>query len=272
MQLGATGPSSHVPTTPPDAAVMAAVAPAPPPVAPVPSAAANEPGPVGSGGTAPGNVAVSAVNGTSARLVLLGPDGQPLGERVLAAGETLEVGREAGPPWDDDAYLDLRHATLRPVDGGVHVEDHGSLNGVFVKLSGRIEVQSGDQFRVGQELLVYEELPEPTPTSDGTERMGSPNPGYWGRVSVLVDPTVASGAFPIAGEGITVGRESGDVTFPHDGYVSGKHCRISGDDSGIYLEDLGSSNGTYMRVRSGQTVPFGSLVLIGQKLFQLEQV
>ena len=58
----------------------------------------------------------------------------------------------------------------------------------------------------------------------------------------------------------------------HDGYVSGKHCRISGDDQGIYLEDLGSSNGTYMRVRSGQIVPFGSLVLIGQKLFQLERV
>jgi pSer/pThr/pTyr-binding forkhead associated (FHA) protein len=215
---------------------------------------------------------VSTLNGTSARLVLLGPDGQPLGERVLAAGEALEVGRDAGPPWDDDAYLDLRHATLRPVDGGVQVDDHGSLNGVFVKLAGRVEVQNGDQFRVGQELLVYEELPEPTPTADGTERMGSPNPGYWGRVSVLVDPTVASGAFPIAGDGITVGRESGDVTFPHDGYVSGKHCRISGDDQGIYLEDLGSSNGTYMRVRSGQTVPFGSLVLIGQKLFQLERV
>lgn len=231
--------------------------------------------PVVSSSTAPGNQPVPAPgpleNGVPVRLVMLGPDGQPIGERVLAAGELLEVGREAGPPWDDDAYLDPRHATLRAVESGIHIDDRGSLNGIFVKLSGRIEIHNGDQFRVGQELLVYEELPEPTPTDDGTERMGSPNPGYWGRVSVLVDPNMASGAYPIAGEGIGIGRENGDVTFPHDGYVSGRHCRIVGDDSGIYLEDLGSSNGTYMRARTGQVVPFGSLVLIGQKLFQLER-
>ncbi len=205
------------------------------------------------------------------RLVMLGPDGQPLGERVLAPGELLEVGRDAGPPWDDDAYLDPAHALLHPGDDGVHVEDRNSLNGVFVKLQGRHELASGDQFRVGQELLIYEELPEPTPTPDGTEKMGSPNPGYWGRVSILVDPTMASAAFPIAGDGIMIGRENGDVTFPQDGYVSGRHCRVAGDDSGIYLEDLGSSNGTYLRARSGQLLPFGSLVLIGQKLFQLER-
>ena len=33
-----------------------------------------------------------------------------------------------------------------------------------------------------------------------------------------------------------------------------------------------SSNGTYMRVRSGVTLPFGSLVLIGQKLLQVERL
>ena len=54
------------------------------------------------------------------------------------------------------------------------------------KLEGRAELQHRDFFRVGQELLLYEDLPEPTPTVDGTERMGSPNPGYWGRVSVMV--------------------------------------------------------------------------------------
>jgi hypothetical protein len=229
---------------------------------------------VGSSGTAPGSDGppVPPVSpGVPVRLVMLGPDGQPIGERVLAAGEAIDVGRDAGPPWDDDAYLDPKHATMRAAEAGVQIEDHNSLNGVFVKLTGRTELRNGDQFRVGQELLAYEELPEPTPTDDGTERMGSPNPGYWGRVSVLVDPTMASSAFAMAGEGLGIGREIGEITFPQDGYVSGRHCRIVGDDSGIYLEDLGSSNGTYMRVRTGQVLPFGSLVLVGQKLFQLER-
>ena len=108
--------------------------------------------------------------------------------------------------------------------------------------------------------------------NDGTERMGSPNPGYWGRLSLMVEPNVASQAYPIEGEGITIGRESGDITFPGDGYVSGSHCHIVGDDTGVYVEDLGSSNGTYMRVRSGAVLPYGSLVLIGQKLFQFERM
>lgn len=202
---------------------------------------------------------------------MLGPDGQPVGERLLAAGEALEIGRDAGSPWIDDAYLDPIHARLTVVEEGLLVEDHNSLNGIFIKLSQRHEIRHGDQFRVGQELLLYEDLPEPTPTEDGTERMGSPNPGYWGRVCVLVDPSRPSAAFPIEHEGIAVGRELGDITFPQDGYVSGRHCRITGDDTGVYIEDLGSSNGTYMRVRPAQTVPFGSLILVGQKLFQVER-
>lgn len=209
--------------------------------------------------------------GPSARLIMLGPDGSPIGERVLAPGETLPIGRAAGPPWDEDAYLDNNHGALTPLVEGIRADDFGSLNGVYVKLVDRTEIQSGDQFRVGQELLLYEDLPEPTPTDDGTERMGSPNPGYWGRLSLMVEPTVASQAYAIEGEGITIGREVGDITFPHDGYVSGSHCRIVGDDTGVWVEDLGSSNGTYMRVRSGTILPYGSLVLIGQKLFQLEQ-
>lgn len=203
---------------------------------------------------------------------MLGPDGSPIGERVLAPGEILEVGRAGGPPWDEDAYLDRKHGNLTPTDEGVRVEDFDSLNGIFVKLDGRVELRDGDQFRVGQELLLYEDLPEPTPTPEGTERMGSPNPGYWGRLSLLVDPDAASEAYPIEGDGIQIGREDGDITFPQDGYVSSKHCQIVGDDNGVFVEDVGSSNGTYMRVRSGAILPYGSLVLIGQKLFQFERV
>lgn len=209
--------------------------------------------------------------GPAAKLVMLGPDGQPIGERVLAPGESLEIGRTGGPPWDEDAYLDPKHGGLEPTEEGILVADHDSLNGIFVKLSGRSELRDGDQFRVGQELLRYEDLPEPMPTDDGTERMGSPNPGYWGRLALLVDPSSASEAYPIQGDGIEIGREEGDITFPADGYVSSRHCRVVGDDNGVYVEDVGSSNGTYMRVRGGTTLPYGSLVLIGQKLFQFER-
>jgi len=213
--------------------------------------------------------APQAVQLHRARLTLLGPDGNPVGTLPIEGGP-IEIGRSYGPPFDDDAYLNPRHAAFTVRVDGVTIDDFASQNGVFVKLKGRIDLQHGDQFRVGQELLLYEDIPEPAPTADGTEKMGSPNAGYWGRVSVIIDPGHASMSFPIIDEAIQIGREIGDITFPNDGYVSGKHCRVVGTDDGVFLEDLGSSNGTYVRLRSGAKVPFGALLLIGQKLFLLE--
>lgn len=203
------------------------------------------------------------------KLVLMREDGSEGGVLVIEGGPE-RIGRSHGPPFDADAYLDPDHAELTASPTGLIIESSRSLNGVYFKLEGRAELQHRDFFRVGQELLLFEDLPEPTPTLDGTERMGSPNPGYWGRVSVMVSPTQAVAAYPIRDEGVQIGRENGEITFPDDGYVSGSHCRIFGDDDGVFLEDLGSSNGTYMRVRPGQLMRPGTMVLVGQQLFRVE--
>lgn len=231
------------PTTPPPAAVT------PPPISARPVAAKPK---------------------LRAFLHLLREDGSDGGTIDLEDGP-IPFGRDSGPPFDQDFYLNPKHCAFTVVPGGVRVDDLSPINGVYRKIEGRIELQHGDTFRVGQELLYYEDLPEPEALPDGTERMGSPNPGYWGRISVLVDGGRASEAVPIVGTEFVIGRERGDLTFPTDGYVSSTHCKIGGDDEGVYLEDRGSSNGTYLRVRSGQVVPFGSLLLIGQQLFHVRE-
>jgi hypothetical protein len=263
-RCGAKLPDAAAPTPPPPDAmgsartvfVDASSAPAAAPIAAPPQ-------------RAPMGAPAPAMPTARARLVLLRDDGSDGGMLALEGGPEL-IGRNYGPPFDSDAYLDPEHVGFTVVSEGLRVADRGSLNGVYVKLTERIELHDQDQFRVGQELLLYEDLPEPTPANDGTERMGSPNPGYWGRISVVAEPARFCAAEPIKDEGVAIGREVGDLTFPDDGYVSGSHCRIVGDDSGVFLEDLGSSNGTYLRVRDGQTIPHGSLVLIGQQLFRLD--
>ncbi len=207
--------------------------------------------------------------GLRASLHLLREDGSEGGTLHLEDGP-VPFGRDYGAPFDGDFYLNPQHCAFTVTPEGVRVDDLSTTNGVFRKLEGTIELQHGDTFRVGQELLYYEDLPEPEVLADGTERMGSPNPGYWGRISVLVEIGRACEAMPIVGTEFVVGRERGDLTFPTDGYVSSSHCRVVADDSGVYLEDRGSSNGTYLRVRSGTVVPFGSLVLIGQQLFHIK--
>jgi hypothetical protein len=241
------GPAAPAPQAPAPAAPEAAPAPAPAPAAPSK--------PVGVG---------------RARLTVIRIDGSEGGAIDIERGP-VEFGRNYGSPFDADFYLSPRHCSFTVQSEGIVVDDIAGTNGVYRKLEGRVELEHGDTFRVGQELLFYEDLPEPASLPDGTERMGSPNPGYWGRVSVILEGGIASEGFPIETDEFTIGREKGDLTFPLDGYVSSSHCRIIGDDSGVFLEDRGSSNGTYVRLRPGAIVPYGSLILAGQQLFRIDR-
>jgi len=243
-----------------------ALAQAPAPAA-TPAPAVSKPTPVAP--PKPAAVLAPATTTKSARLTLIRIDGSEGGSIDIHNGP-LRFGRSYGAPFDADFYLSPQHCQFTAQADGLKVDEIAGANGVYLKLNGRVPLENGDTFRVGQELLYYEDLPEPMALADGTERMGSPNPGYWGRVSLILEGGIASEAFPVEAGEFTIGRESGDITFPLDGYVSSSHCRIVGDDTGVFLEDRGSSNGTYVRLRPGAVVPYGTLILAGQQLFRID--
>ncbi len=202
------------------------------------------------------------------RLTMIRPDGSEGGTIDLWEGEN-KLGRAHGPVFESDGYVSPTHAMLRIGDSGVVIRDEDSLNGVFVRIVSEEMLRPGDVFRVGQELLRFDVIATQSPLPDGTEVMGSPNPGYWGRLSVIIGKDIDGSAYPIRGESITLGRERGDVNFPEDGYVSGLHARLSTRGGLFYVTDLGSSNGTFVRIRSERTLANGSFVLLGQQLFRL---
>jgi pSer/pThr/pTyr-binding forkhead associated (FHA) protein len=205
---------------------------------------------------------------TSARLVLLRPDGSESGSHPLSDGENV-IGRAAGPAFAADGYLSPRHAVIIVNAAGVVVRDLGSLNGTFLRIVGEEHIEDGDVFRIGQELLRFDAIHPPEPLEDGTQVMGSPNPGYWGRLAIVVGRNQEGSAFPIAGDGVQLGRERGDIIFPEDGYVSGGHARVEFRPNGYSLVDLNSSNGTFLRLRHERLISAGSLLLLGQQLFRL---
>jgi pSer/pThr/pTyr-binding forkhead associated (FHA) protein len=69
--------------------------------------------------------------------------------------------------------------------------------------------------------------------------------------------------------GLNLGRERGEVLFADDGYVSGLHCRISFEAGQVFLTDLGSSNGTFVRVNGSDQFTNGEVLLMGQQLFRI---
>ena len=201
-------------------------------------------------------------------MTLIRPDGSEGGTHDLRPGEN-KLGRSFGTLFENDGYLSPVHAQLDIRGPSAMVRDLDSLNGVFVKMTQEEELASGQIIRIGQELLRFELIAAPEPTADGTELMGSPNPGYWGKLTVIIGRDITGAAFPLLGESVTLGRERGDINFPDDGYVSGLHARITLREGRVYLADLGSSNGTFIKVNSERAVGHESFVLLGQQLFRL---
>jgi hypothetical protein len=216
----------------------------------------------------PGSAPIAVPQRGRLSMTLIRPDGTEGGTHELRQGEN-KLGRSFGPVFENDGYLSPVHAQLDIRGMNAMVRDLDSLNGVFVKMTAEEELTSGQIIRIGQELLRFELIGSPEPTADGTELMGSPNPGFWGKLTVIIGREITGAAFPLLGESCTLGRERGEINFPDDGYVSGLHARVTLRDGHVYLTDLGSSNGTFVKVNGERAVGHESFVLLGQQLFRL---
>jgi pSer/pThr/pTyr-binding forkhead associated (FHA) protein len=207
------------------------------------------------------------------RLTALRADGSEAGSYTLPGGQVVTVGRDTGSIFAGDSYLSPRHATFTRKNDHLVVDDAGSLNGVYLKIRPNTPwtLRFGDVFRIGQEILRLERLEGPGMSADGVQRFGSPVDGYVGRLALVIGRDTTGNAFPIPKTGFHLGRERGDVLFPEDGYVSGLHCRLAvGADGTISLTDLGSSNGSFVRLKEEHQVSSGDILLMGQQLFRVD--
>lgn len=208
------------------------------------------------------------------RLTVIRADGSEGATINLPRGST-SLGRDSQyDTLSSDPFLSPTHATLTYENGGFVVRDENSLNGVFMRLREEVELQDGDYLRVGQELLKFTAIdsidPLPLASEAKAVRQGSPDPGYWGRLELVTGPDLVSKAFMLHTDEVTIGREIGTILFRDDGFVSGRHARLSRVDGRLILRDLGSSNGTYLRLRQDYRMESGDLMLMGQQLFRLE--
>jgi pSer/pThr/pTyr-binding forkhead associated (FHA) protein len=203
--------------------------------------------------------------------VLIRPDGTEGSSFGLHDGENL-IGRESGALFSTDTYLSPRHATFTVSGTNVTVRDEGALNGVYVRIDRQtpVEINDGDVFRIGQEILRYEALRPVALQPDGTERIGAEVEGLVGKVSLVTGRDSVGNAFPVPVTGIYLGRERGDILFPDDGYVSGLHCQLLVNGTRVSLLDVGSSNGSYVRIRGVRALRNGDFLLLGQQLFRLQ--
>jgi pSer/pThr/pTyr-binding forkhead associated (FHA) protein len=211
------------------------------------------------------------------RLALVGRDGSE-GQVFPIEGPQVHVGRVQGEiRFAQDQFVSPVHARLMPMDGGLQVVDLGSRNGVFVRIATAEPVYPGDLFLLGHQLLRLENLPprvdENATDADGVRGFGTPLEPPWGRISLVGVGDAVADSYCLRGTQVVFGREAGDVLFPHDAFLSRQHARIrmelrSGNMS-VMLEDLGSANGTYLRMRGQAVLHSGDMFRIGDQILRV---
>ena len=258
--MASDGPRPNMP--PSIGAVAPPVAPMSSPMAAPPLAAAMRPSP----SSAP-------AWGTA---VLVNRDGSD-GQRYPLAGEYLVVGRAgADIAFDDDRFLARQHARIeRAADGSVMVLPIDLLNGVFRKADAPIDLADGTTVLVGREVLRFERVDAEEAkvhplVRHGVALFGSPPREPWGRLLQIIPSGGYRDVRHLVGEEIVLGREEGDIVFRDDAFMSRRHAAVTWDGKRAQITDLGSSNGTFVRVTVPTPIKHGDHVRMGDQLLRIE--
>jgi hypothetical protein len=96
-----------------------------------------------------------------------------------------------------------------------------------------------------------------------------PAPRELGRLVVLESPALTDGeVYALDSRQLTVGRgTNNDLPLAGDEFASGRHARFESRRDGIWLEDIGSTNGTFVngiRVTRERRLAPGDVVRIGE--------
>ena len=203
---------------------------------------------------------------------------------VVIRGEGLEglayhlkqeqhvAGRRGGIEFPVDPFISPKHANFFYRDARLFVRDEGSLNGVFVRVRGTVDISIGDTFLAGEHVFRLDATPRATDGGDaeGTQFYSSPKYPSPFRITQLLEGGSLGMTVCARGPALVVGREGGDLNFPADIYMSGAHCRIDDLGGRFTLTDLGSRNGTYARIQGERPLGHGDYVFLGRKLLRVE--
>ncbi|MER6142208.1 FHA domain-containing protein [Streptomyces sparsogenes] len=110
---------------------------------------------------------------------------------------------------------------------------------------------------------------QPSGRAAGRGRRGAPTK------LVVSEGTLAGTTVALQGQTITLGRAHDSTIVLDDDYASSRHARIYPDRDGQWIvEDLGSTNGTYLdrtRLTTPTPIPLGAPIRIGKTVIELRK-
>ena len=155
----------------------------------------------------------------------------------------------------DDVDLDNRIDDADEVED-ISVSDVADLEG---------SATEGETLRSGEMEIVRPDAPRaaPPPLREMEARF---------LLRPLSNNMAESRLIAISDRGLSIGRSEADVCLAEDPYLSPRHLQFTVQHDTLFAEDLGSANGSWVRVRSQIELKPGDLFRVAHQLFRLELV
>lgn len=190
--------------------------------------------------------------------------------------EEILLGRESAVVIAGDKFVAARHARLRFQGPHLTIEP---LSGcpIFLRLKKPTEIELGDVFIAGDQLLRVEANPPPNdgPDQHPTYFYSSPKWPTTFRVVQIWEGGIPGMTVIARTNSLQVGRTNSDLNFPGDYWLSDAHCVIEdqgGEHDGnfLMLTDLGSRGGTFTQIKAATSLHTGDELLIGRTRLRVE--
>jgi pSer/pThr/pTyr-binding forkhead associated (FHA) protein len=191
------------------------------------------------------------------------------GEFVPLQADLLTIGRTPDNSLAlPDNQVSRHHARITRQPEGFVIEDLNSVNGTFVngQRVTRQRLQSGDEIQIGQTTMIVQ---APSVVTAPPER--APRRPLRARAGLRVMSADGPGEFvPLRADPLTIGRTPDNNLALPDSQVSRHHARIARQPEGFVIEDLNSTNGTFIngqrvtrqRLQSGDEIQIGQTTMI----------
>jgi pSer/pThr/pTyr-binding forkhead associated (FHA) protein len=214
-----------------------------------------------------------SVSGTP-RLIAVRRDGTD-GSTYLITGDQFDIGRAEGDLLFDDPHMAARHARILVRNGQHLLVPLEARNGVYVRIQTPMELMDGDHILLGKQVLRFEvpldvERTLRPAVEHGIVFFGTPVKPPWGRLRQVTAAGTSRDLYHLTRSEVTMGREQGDLVFSDDEFLSRRHAQLQYRSGRVTVTDLGSSNGTFVRLRGQHVLMPGELIRMGDELLRFE--
>jgi len=206
------------------------------------------------------------------KLQWVNKDGSGGAEYPVQTELAIEISPEKTLVVSSDFHRSALCARVFLQDHGLFVEEgNAASEGIFVRLAGAYVLEHQDIFLAGQQVFRYEEKPQ-TASALTAIATGQVELGTAADTAELVKMDASgnpAGRYGLNAVQIQFGRTRGTHVFADDNLMSRSHFRISLRGEDFILEDVGSRNGTFVKIRRKTPLASGSALLIAGQLLRV---